>query len=145
MNKKMKQKEIIIILAILVVGFLVWKYAPTDSKPELTPNPNTASATEAAPTVPEIKTVTYTDKGFVPEGITVKQGESVTFINESSQAMSVASNPHPGHTFFPQFDQYKTEYKGEKTFVFTFNKMGVWGYHNHMQPNLGGYVTVAAK
>jgi len=84
--------------------------------------------------------VTLTDNGFVPKP-TVKVGTIVTFVNESSGAMWVASDPHPAHTILPTFDA-KTGVEKGGTYEYTFTKVGTWTYHNHMNPSLKGTVVV---
>lgn len=87
-------------------------------------------------------TVNYTDSGFSPKTVTIKKGDSITFINESNGGMSVASDPHPTHTNYPAFDQYKSGEKGSKSYTFVFDKIGSWGYHNHLNSSNTGLVVV---
>lgn len=87
-------------------------------------------------------TVVYSDSGFSPDSVTIKKGESVTFENQSSGGMDVASNPHPTHTDYPEFDQGKSSQSGNSTYTFTFDKVGTWGYHNHFNPGARGTVIV---
>ena len=66
------------------------------------------SGTEAAVgnAVPIGATVIYSDDGFSPAVVQVKQGEIVRFINQSpTRKMWVASNPNPTRTEYPAFDQ----------------------------------------
>ncbi|OHA17378.1 MAG: hypothetical protein A3G52_03755 [Candidatus Taylorbacteria bacterium RIFCSPLOWO2_12_FULL_43_20] len=86
--------------------------------------------------------VIYTKEGFNPKSITVNKGQTVRFINESATPMSVASNDHPTHNIYPEFDQYKTDARGKSVFDFTFDKTGEWQYHNHLQANHEGTVIV---
>lgn len=87
------------------------------------------------------KTVTYSGSGFSPATIEVKVGEKVKFINNSEAKMWVASNNHPTHTLYPEFDQDKGVGKGE-SYEFTFTKAGKWKYHDHLSANKGGTVIV---
>jgi len=92
--------------------------------------------------VPEpAQIVTYTDSGFSPSIVTIKRGESIKFVNESSEFMWVASNPHPTHTIYPGFDEGKAVGKGG-SYTFTFNKTGDWGYHNHVRNIRTGRIVV---
>jgi len=86
--------------------------------------------------------VTYDGSTFSPKTVTIKKGETVTFINESGGGMSVASDPHPTHTNYPAFDQYKSSEKGQKSYTFVFDKIGSWGYHNHLNSGATGTVVV---
>lgn len=97
-------------------------------------------------------TVTYTDEGFAPKVVTIKAGERVVWVNESSQEMWVGSDNHPTHTNYGgtvlrehcpdtgsnSFDQCES---GE-TFVFNFTRVGEWGYHNHRNPRDAGTIIV---
>jgi plastocyanin len=97
-------------------------------------------------------TITYTDDGFTPSQTTVKQGQTVRFVNESSGQMWVASDQHPTHTEYAgtnlrqhcsnnsnsAFDQCESS----DSFSFTFEKAGDWQYHNHVNASAGGTITV---
>jgi len=85
--------------------------------------------------------VSYTDKGFLPQQIKIPVGSMVEFVNNSSKDMWVASNPHPAHTDLPTFDQFK-QYKSGSIYRYVFDKKGTWGFHDHLNPNAGGVVTV---
>ena len=89
----------------------------------------------------EKTTVSYTDSGFTPKSVTVKQGTTVTFTNNSSTAMWVASDVHPTHQLLPGFDELKSIQKGG-TYEYTFVKVGTWTYHNHTSPGDKGTVAV---
>ncbi len=86
-------------------------------------------------------TVRYTNEGFQPAKLTVSVGTMVEFINQSDNDMWVASNVHPEHLILPTFDQFKGVKKGE-SYMYTFEKKGSWQYHDHINPALGGVVTV---
>lgn len=81
--------------------------------------------------VSDVDTVTYTNAGFSPTVLRVKKGTPVTFRNESSTNLWVASDPHPSHTGLPGFDSDDGIGQGE-TFTFTFVRLGTFGYHNHL-------------
>jgi plastocyanin len=85
--------------------------------------------------------ITYTDTGFSPSSLTIKNGQTVAFKNESAGDMWVASAPHPTHTDYPEFDAKKA-YKSGESYSFTFNKVGTWKFHNHAKPTNFGSVTV---
>lgn len=86
--------------------------------------------------------VTYNGTAFSPKAVTIKKGDSITFVNESAGGMSVASDPHPSHTIYPEFDQYKSTERGQKSFTFVFDKVGSWAYHNHLNSSATGLVVV---
>ena len=78
---------------------------------------------------------------FSPAVITVKKGTTVTWTNTGSAQVWIASDPHPTHTDYPGFDSKAAIGTGE-TYSFTFDKVGSWGYHNHLNPTVKGTVIV---
>lgn len=89
----------------------------------------------------EVKVV-YNSSGFAPKTITIKKGETVVFENKTGKSASVASDNHPDHLIYPEFDQYKTDQRGKTEFRFTFDKVGTWKYHDHLNASMGGTVVV---
>ncbi len=99
-------------------------------------------------------TVTYDGTNFSPASVTVKQGGTVNFIDKSGTQMWIASNPHPAHAGYDGTNREThcaTGYVGPKpfdecsygaSFSFVFNKIGSWGYHDHLNGNAGGTVVV---
>lgn len=86
-------------------------------------------------------TVRYTNTGFEPTKLSVPVGTMVEFINQSDEEMWVASNMHPDHEILPTLDQFKGAGKGQN-YMYTFDKKGVWPYHDHINPSLEGVITV---
>ena len=85
--------------------------------------------------------VRFKDTGFDPSIVTVKKGQTIQWINESASKMWVASDPHPTHSDYPGFDEKKSISRGEN-YSFNFMNPGIWGYHNHLSPSMGGKVIV---
>lgn len=85
--------------------------------------------------------VTYTDSGFGPKEVTVVAGTTVTFVNESSRDMWVASGVYPSNQLLPNFNQKGTVAKGG-VYEYTFGKVGTWQYQNDKNPNDIGYIIV---
>lgn len=154
-------KAAILILVLIVVVAGGWylmssNSAPTDTAPATTnpaegtvTNPPGTTATETpapvkaqpAASAPVTVTVSYTDKGFVPATVSITSGDSVTFVNNSSRAMWVASNPHPTHTGYPGFDEMAKVANGG-SYTFNFTKVGAFGYHNHLSTGDQGVIVV---
>ena len=96
-------------------------------------------------------TVTYTEDGFAPLSVEVKKGETVIFKNESKLSLWVASAIHPTHSLYPQkspsdclgssFDACAVTAPGS-SWSFTFDEVGSWNYHNHIQANHRGTIVV---
>lgn len=81
--------------------------------------------------------VEFDGKTFTPAKVTVKKGQTVRWANKGTGHMEVASAPHPTHTIYPEFDQEDTEFKDKEEFVFKFEKVGSWNFHNH-EPFISG-------
>ena len=79
--------------------------------------------------------------GFEPKTITVEKGTKVCFINNDIEARWPASNIHPTHEIFPEFDP-KTPIHSREEWCFTFKKSGTWKYHDHLLPEYSGTVNV---
>lgn len=133
------------VLIIIVLG----AYFLSQNKTVSQPNP-TATETPTASTIPtespkpeamQENTITYTDTGFSPATLTIKVGDTVTWKNNSSKIMWVASNPHPTHTGLPGFDELKGVGSGE-SYSYTFTKTGTFGFHNHLSSGDGGSIIV---
>jgi plastocyanin len=86
-------------------------------------------------------TVVYTNEGYSPKEITVKKGETVKFINMSDRRVWTASDEHPAHTIYPEFDQKTAAGRGNE-YTFKFDRVGTWGFHNHSNAKHLGTVTV---
>ena len=111
------------------------------------------SAGTAAPTS---AAVTFNGHAFSPANVTIAQGGTVTFTSTGGN-MWVASDPHPIHNGYDGTTQEQhcaPGYAGAApfdqcvpgtSFTFTFNKVGTWGYHDHLSASLGGTVTVVAQ
>ena len=83
------------------------------------------------------------ENGFDPKSITIQQGQAVIFENRGKRARWPASNIHPTHEIYSEFDPKKSVWPGEN-WEFTFQKPGIWKMHDHNEPQFGGTVTVTA-
>lgn len=127
---------------VLVAG--VWLL--TGSK-KTAPNPSPASAPaasqETASPSAEVSqnVVNILSSGFMPQTITVKAGESVTWVNEDSVSHQVNSAPHPTHTNYPPLNTVGLIKAGESKSL-AFPDAGSFKYHDHLNPSLTGTVVV---
>ncbi|MFH1255916.1 MAG: plastocyanin/azurin family copper-binding protein [Candidatus Diapherotrites archaeon] len=86
-----------------------------------------------------VLTVEINSSGFSPNPLTIKQGDTVNFVNNDSALHWPASAQHPTHNVYPEpggcigskFDACKGLAQGE-SFSFTFNEVGEWAYHDHL-------------
>ena len=164
-------KLIIGIIAVIVIAGGVYfvmqgnATAPADTQNATTGQPADTSAQETAPSgsaldvsgsvsvssAPMTATVNFNGDAFSPSTVTIAKGGTVTFISSGTQ-MWVASDPHPSHTGYSgtsrtqhcpdtagvAFDQCAPG----TSYSFKFQKTGSWGYHDHMNDNLGGTIVV---
>lgn len=96
-------------------------------------------------------TIIYSDSGYAPKEVIIAQGDTVVWVNESTRDMWVGSNIHPTHTQYPEsseedclgssFDTCERLPNGS-TWEFTFNAVGEWGYHDHLNPSRTGKIIV---
>jgi plastocyanin len=139
------------LIIILALGF----YALQNMQPAETadaPIPVEPEGFETGGPSETNQTVRYEEDGFSPATITVPVGTTVTFVNASSREMWVGSDEHPSHTGYdgtsrsehcaegatPSFDQCgRTD-----TYSFTFTKAGTFDYHDHVNAQYRGTVTV---
>lgn len=144
----MKERNIfivIIILAIVAIGIFAYRmiaipFGPNGAAlavPAI--SSNATSSEEAAAALQMV--VHYTDKGFDPQVVTIAHGSTVVFKNEGTTGVWVASAPHPAHTDYPGFDAKRSVGPGD-SYSFTFQRIGTWKYHDHLNPSQYGSVIV---
>ncbi len=92
-------------------------------------------------TSPKTYDISYTNNCYSPGSITIKKGDTVQFTNNSSRDMWPASDSHPSHTIYPEFDASSSIGAGG-VYSFTFTKTGSWDYHDHLKPSCRGIVIV---
>lgn len=76
--------------------------------------------------------------------IAIKQGETIEFINsgESGEEYWPASNIHPSHGIYPEFDSQQPVKAGE-SWSFKFDRIGSWRFHDHIHfKEIKGVITV---
>lgn len=88
-------------------------------------------------------TITITNQGFSPKSIEVKDGTTITFINKDNMPHQPASNLHPTHLNYPEFDSKEGIAPG-KVWKFKIDKTGTWFFHDHLFPNFGGKIKVVS-
>ncbi|MBX4186960.1 MAG: cupredoxin domain-containing protein [Candidatus Doudnabacteria bacterium] len=115
--------------------------SPEVSNPTPNPEPPVTPPVTPPASTSAMKVITYTSTGFSPATVTIKKGTTVNFVNNSSGNVWPASDPHPSHTDYPGFDPRQAIPAGQ-SWAFTFDKVGTWGYHNHLNPAKRGSITV---
>ena len=141
----------VIVVAIIALGgyFLFGKnYQSTITQPSAQ-QPIAQPTVEQTPFATE-QVVTFTDTGYSPNTLIIKNGETVVFKNQSSRTMWPASAMHPTHREYPTtggclgstFDACKGFLPNE-TWSFKFEKTGTWKFHDHL--NLGDFGTIIVQ
>ena len=85
--------------------------------------------------------ITITDNGFEPASITVDKNTRVVFKNIGNNDHWPASDLHPTHGIYSEFDPLDGIFPG-KDWSFVFKKSGKWRYHDHLAPELRGEIIV---
>ena len=88
--------------------------------------------------------VVYSATGYSPNLLEVPVGSWVAFKNTTEIPMWTASDPHPVHTDFSEFDAQK-EFSKNQSYVFQFNRPGTFSYHNHDKSIDRGIIRVTDK
>lgn len=79
--------------------------------------------------------------GFEPSTLTVEKGTTVIFRNDEIKDRWPASDPHPAHVIYPEFDP-KVPIKSADQWLFVFDKVGEWKFHDHLYPEFQGTIKV---
>lgn len=85
--------------------------------------------------------IAYDGTTFSPSILSIKNGDVVIFKNKSKVEFRPASNPHPTHTDYPEFDA-KQPIAAGKSYQFKFTKNGTWKFHDHLNSSVQGAITV---
>ncbi len=118
-------KWAITILLIVLLGWYGWKTVSSKS--------TTATG--------ETVTILMQQDAYDPSELTIKKGTTVTFINKAPDWRWPASNLHPTHDIYPEFDP-KEPVAPEKSWTFRFDAAGSWRMHDHLAPYITGTITV---
>lgn len=122
----------LLLFAILIAGC-------TQAQTQVNNNTTAAFNDNTTAQASENHIVTIKDFAFNPQVLTIKLGDSVTWVNEDSSLHIVASNPHPTHTDLPGLIG---DVAPGANYTFTFSIAGTWGYHCHVHPAMTGTVIV---
>lgn len=130
---------IIGLAAVIIIGVGGFVLLHQSNKPAATtnsqqPSTTTSTAQNAA------DTITFDGSQFSPASLTVKAGTTVTIRNTSSQDLQMDSNPHPVHT--DDTDLNVGLVVPGQSATFTVTKTGTFGYHDHLDPGIGGHITI---
>jgi len=99
----------------------------------------TTVQTEA--TTAPVVTIARTNAGYEPNELVVTKGTIVIWTNETNGFHWPASDSHPVHDVYPEFDPKRPLAPGEE-WRFVFEVAGEWGFHDHIHANKTGTILV---
>lgn len=85
--------------------------------------------------------IELSEEGFSPSEITIQKGDTIKFITTGDKFFWPASNLHPTHTIYPEFDP-REPFASDESWSFRFEKAGTWKYHDHLAPYFTGEIEV---
>ena len=85
--------------------------------------------------------VELTAAGFVPSQLEILAGDTLLFENTDQSDHWPASDVHPTNQFYPDFDAKRPINPGD-SWSFAFFRPGVWGFHDHLNPQFKAQVVV---
>lgn len=148
----------IVVVVVVLVGYAIFQSrteAPTTNygtptAPEATP-PSVMPPAATPTQTPVIKTfeIAYDGTAYSPKTITIKVGDTVKYINQSTVDMWPASAMHPTHKVYPTtggcigstFDACRG-IAPYGSWSFKFDIVGSWKYHDHLNPTAWGTIVV---
>ena len=137
MSKRL-DRHLQIFVASAVVLAVACSSGEENKVPNQTPVVQAVLATEVDP---EALLIAYTQDGYNPKRLDISLGQKVHFVNQSEVPLWPASNIHPTHEIYPEFDA-KQVINPQEVWVFKFDELGFWRYHNHLKPEHGALIVV---
>ena len=131
----------IAILAVFITALFVFNSQTSQAPSEtLSPTSGTVSPTVTLPAKIELKNyqITATETGFLPQKLTIRAGDTVTFINKSSFSIWPAAGPHPTHAICPGFDAL-AGVAPNGSYAHTFTEATTCPFHDHLHAADGRY------
>lgn len=123
------------VLAMLLFVFGLLVACGADNEPTTTSSagPVTTTGGPGTTTSGETVQVTMKNRTFTPKEITIRTGQTVTWINEDSLEHDVVANN----------GEFKSDLFGQgETFSFTFTEAGTYPYFCSIHPGMTGTVIV---
>lgn len=135
MTQKLLIPALVVIVLVAGAGYWFWTTQASDKSSVRTELPGGTEVPEGA------HVVTLTKDGFVPSELSIRVGETVAFRSTNGDLFWPASNLHPSHGIYPEFDPLGPV-QPDNVWSFTFDKPGEWKYHDHLAPYFTGVITV---
>ncbi len=125
------KKTVLVIFFVVLLGAIIFSYFKF-YKTDLAKKYNNSGTTH---------TIVLTSKGFEPNELVIHPGDVVNFKTELGKPFWPASDLHPTHDSYPEFDP-KQPVAAEASWSFTFTREGKWSFHDHLSPSKRGSITV---
>lgn len=129
------------VLVVFVATLFVFNSQTSQAPAEIvSPSPQAKSSPVSSPVKAEPKNyqITVTETGFLPQELTVKVGDTVTFVNKGSSLIWPAAGPHPTHAICPGFDSL-AGVAPNGSYAHTFRQAMVCPFHDHLHAADGKY------
>lgn len=88
--------------------------------------------------------IEMTPDGFSPDPVTIDINSTIIFLNKDIEPRWPASNVHPTHELYPEFDPKRGINPGE-SWTFNLKNIGEWKYHDHIFPHKRGTIKVITE
>lgn len=123
-------------IAVLVVVGMAIAITALNTSPKTTTTKNNDRA-DTADVV-----VILTPDGYEPAEFTIPVNTTVTFKSTTGKPHWPASNLHPTHDIYSEFDP-KRPLEPDEAWSFTFDQVGRWNFHDHIRAYYTGTVYVS--
>ncbi len=120
---------------ILVFSFIFFLAAGCSKETKPPQNPTACPQIYA-----EVK-IALKDSSFDPSSLNIKKCTKVVFQNLGEKEHWPASDLHPTHGIYPEFDPQKPIAPNAE-WSFVFEKNGSWKFHDHLNAQIRGIITV---
>ena len=141
MNNKTLIVISFLVVALIIGSVLYFKNRlPQEASSSLISSAPASRQASTSPAVGNPLTVSLTPQGFSPQVITIKAGDTVSWINRSGGPATVNSNDHPTHLLYPALNL--GGFDNGQSLSLTFPTPGTYGYHNHLNPSQTGTIVV---
>lgn len=141
MNKKLLVP--VGIALVIVIGVSVWAVGTQSNTNDTVSRSSSDTASEVstesasvedeagATSNAEAVVIRYTNNGFDQPSYTVKKGQPVRVVNESSRTLEFSSDSHPTHQLNDELNLRPLKPGEEESF--TPQETGSWGIHDHLK------------
>lgn len=86
--------------------------------------------------------IKITKAGFDPKNVQSKVCDTLVFKNLDTEVHWPAVGPHPTHTSYPGFDAGRALQQND-SFEFQVNRPGSYSFHDHLNEQLTGSITIS--